>query len=123
MPAGKPFLVRQPLALNEIVETVAYRATAADMTRTEHEAVLKIVAENPLTGDLIKETGGCRMVRVARDGGGKSGGYRVITFYAPGDGRAFLLLAYRKSRRDDLGDDDKKALRKLAKSIKDGKNR
>jgi hypothetical protein len=120
VPASKPFEVRPPLALNEIVETSAYTATAADMTDKEREAVLKIVAEDPMAGELIRETGRCRKVRVGREGGGKSGGYRIITFYAPGDGRAFLLMAYPKSRRDTLDAADKKALKRLAKSIKEG---
>jgi hypothetical protein len=35
------------------------------------------LAESPQAGDLMKETGGCRKVRIAKDGVGKSGGYRV----------------------------------------------
>lgn len=39
------------------------------------------LAADPMAGDEIAGTGGCRKVRFAGRGNGKSGGYRTITFY------------------------------------------
>jgi hypothetical protein len=58
--------------------------------------MLKIV---PLAGDVMKESGGCRKVRWARSGMGKSGGARVIYFTRLSEGEICVLVAYPKSVR------------------------
>jgi hypothetical protein len=55
------------------------------LTEREREAVVETIANNPAAGDEISGTGGARKVRVAGRGKGKSGGYRVITFYSGKD--------------------------------------
>jgi hypothetical protein len=50
------------------------------MTEDEIDNLVDFLAENPTAGDLIVGTGGCRKLRVAGRGKGKSGGYRTITF-------------------------------------------
>jgi hypothetical protein len=67
--------------LHAVIETRAFlaAAAAAGMTDEERERAIIEIAENPRAGDLIKDTGGCRKVRAAGRGKGKSGGYRVIT--------------------------------------------
>jgi hypothetical protein len=51
-----------------------------------------------LGGGLIKQ-------RVARQGQGKSGGFRTLIAYRRGD-RAVFLFGFAKSERDSLGDDE-----------------
>ena len=46
-------------------------------------------------------------------GKGKSGGYRVITFFAADDIPVFLLDVYSKGRRSDLSQSERNELRKL----------
>ena len=58
-----------------------------------------------LGGGLIKQ-------RVARPGGGKSGGYRTVIAYREGT-RAVFLLGFAKSERDNIDDDELADLRKL----------
>lgn len=48
----------------------------------EREDIIDILAAHPELGDEIAGTGGMRKLRVAAPGKGKSGGYRVITFFA-----------------------------------------
>jgi hypothetical protein len=62
---------------------------------------------------LIKGTGGARKVRIAMAGKGKSGGYRVITFFAADDIPVFLLDVYSKGTRSDLSQSERNELRKL----------
>jgi hypothetical protein len=50
----------------------------------------------------MKETGGCRKVRIAKDGEGKSGGYRVITWFGAGDIPVFLLSVFAKGQKANL---------------------
>ena len=51
-----------------------------------------------LGGGLIKQ-------RIARDGHGKSGGYRAVIAYRRGD-RAVFLFGFSKSERANIGDDE-----------------
>jgi len=62
-----------------------------------------------LGGGLIKQ-------RVARQGGGRSGGYRVIVAYLAGN-RAFFLLGFAKSGQDNIDEDEIAALKKFGKRL------
>jgi hypothetical protein len=59
------------------------------------------IAANPLAGDVIPGSGGCRKVRWGRSGMGKRGGARVIYFNSEG-GCVWLLIAYAKAKFDNL---------------------
>jgi hypothetical protein len=61
---------------------------------------------------LIAGSGGLRKVRLARKGGGKSGGFRVI-YYRSTPEEIFLLLAYPKNKQDNLSKAEIKLLREL----------
>jgi len=67
----------------------------------ERAAFIDWVAANPLAGDVIQGSGGCRKVRWGRAGMGKRGGARVI-YYNGDDGRIWLLIAYAKAKFDNL---------------------
>ena len=62
---------------------------------------------------MIQETGGLRKVRWAIKGKGKSGGVRVIYFYAAAAGQIRLIAIYKKGVKDDLKAAEKKVLKKL----------
>lgn len=69
--------------------------------------------ENPEAGALIVGTGGARKVRWAVKGRGKSGGVRVIYYYATAKGVILMLTVYAKSEQDTLTDAQKKSLRTI----------
>jgi hypothetical protein len=62
-----------------------------------------------LGGGVIKQ-------RVARQGQGKSGGFRTIVFYRK-DERAFFIYGFAKSDRANLKKDEEEGFRKLAKEM------
>ena len=99
--------------MHTVVETAKYlaMAAAAGMTEAEREEAVTLVAKTPLAGDLIVGTGGCRKVRLAGKGKGKSGGYRLITLLVVDD-RVFLLMVYAKGRKVTLTDAEKATLRR-----------
>jgi hypothetical protein len=105
--------------MHAIVETRAYLRAAeqAGMTDEEREAAKMTIARNPLAGDEIKGTGGCRKVRIAGRGKGKSGGYRVITYYGGVDVPVFLLTVFSKGHRSDLSQRERNDLAKIAKTL------
>jgi len=66
---------------------------------------------------LIQATGGVRKVRFAGRGRGKSGGYRVVTFYNGPGLPVFLLTVFVKGERSDLSRAERNALAKLTKTL------
>ena len=100
--------------MQTVVETPEYlnAAKKAKMTDEERAHAVDFLAERPDAGDVIPGTGGCRKVRIAGKGKGKSGGYRVITFYADKDTPVFLLTVISKGKRADLTQGQRNDLKK-----------
>lgn len=87
------------------------------MSDAEMKAVVDAVAADPMLGDAIVGSGGCRKVRFAGRGKGKSGGYRVITFFSGEDIPAFLLTVFGKGEKSTLRDGEVKALAVATKAL------
>lgn len=64
----------------------------------------------PDQGPVIRGSGGLRKVRWARPGAGKSGGFRVIYYWAPADTTFYMLYVYAKSDQGDLTPDQARLL-------------
>jgi hypothetical protein len=102
-------------AVHAVIETPAFLASAADegIGEEERTAIVAYVAARPTAGEVIQGTGGARKLRFAGRGKGKSGGYRVITFYAAGDIPVFLLDVYAKDSQANLSKAQRNELRKV----------
>lgn len=61
--------------------------------------MITVIASDPMEGDEVKGTGGCRKIRFAGRGKGKSGGYRVMTFYSGENFPVFLIAAFGRVRK------------------------
>jgi mRNA-degrading endonuclease RelE of RelBE toxin-antitoxin system len=81
------------------------------MPEDTREKIVEFVARNPKAGDLIPGTGGARKVRFAGRGKGKSGGYRVFTFYGGEDIPVFVLTVLGKGERADISQAERNALK------------
>jgi hypothetical protein len=88
-------------------------ARAAGLSEDEQAEVVNLIAANPTLGDLMPGTGGARKLRVAGRGKGKSGGYRVITYFAAEDVPVLLLALINKGERADLSKAEQNELRLL----------
>ena len=89
-------------AMQTVAETEIFQRYAATIwTDAERIEFINWIAGNPLAGDVIPGSGGCRKVRWSRAGMGKRGGARVIYFNAQ-DGRIWLLIVYAKAKFDNL---------------------
>jgi hypothetical protein len=101
-----------------VVEFAGYRRRASELlTAEQRDAVIDLVAYEPMCGDLIPGTGGLRKVRVGREGSGKRGGTRVI-YYFYSDAFPILLLAlYAKNEKSDLTQAEKQEFSRLVKEI------
>ena len=107
--------------MHTVVETPTYMAGAkrAGLTDDERAEIARIVAADPKAGDVMRGTGGARKLRVGGRGKGKSGGYRVITFYAAENVPVFLLDIYGKDEKDNLSQAERNALAALLAQIAD----
>jgi hypothetical protein len=92
-------------------------ADAAGMTDDEIDSLVDFLALNPTAGDVIAGTGGCRKVRVAGKGKGKSGGYRTITFYSGEQMPVFVITVFSKGERTDLSKSERNRLQGMTKAI------
>lgn len=60
--------------------------------------------------------GGVLKQRIARQGGGKSGGFRTIILFRVRD-RAFFVHGFAKNEQDDIREDERAAFRMLATAM------
>jgi hypothetical protein len=105
--------------MHTVVETLSYLRAANDagMAQDERDAVVSLIASDPEQGDRIAGTGGFRKLRVRRPGSGKSGGYRVITFFSGTDIPVFLVTVFGKGEKANLTRAEQNALARLGKSL------
>ena len=101
--------------MHTVLETPIFRADckSAGVTEAELRQIIDVIAANPLAGDLIPGTGGARKLRFARQGRGKSGGYRTIHYFGGEDVPVFLLALVAKSQRTDLAQKERNRLRDI----------
>jgi hypothetical protein len=106
--------------IHTLVETKAFttRAKKLGLSADELAAIYDVYARMPDYGKVIKHTGGLRKGRVAKDGTGKSGGYRVFSFFADDGNPAFLLWLLDKTDEDTLTDEQEKAFKALTTLLK-----
>ena len=87
--------------LQTVVELPEFlRRAKAIMTEDERAALVDFIAANPDAGVALG--GGLRKVRVARPGGGKSGGYRTIYVFGGTRMPLFLVTVFAKNEKDNL---------------------
>ena len=96
------------------LDTFLKRAKAI-MSNEEREGIVTFLAANPEAG--ISLGGGLRKVRVARDGGGKSGGYRTLYVFGGADIPLFLVTVFAKNEKANLTKAEQAAAVELSKLI------
>jgi len=87
------------------------------MSAEEVASLVDLLAREPEAGDEMPGTGGCRKLRFAGRGKGKSGGYRTITFYSGPEMPVFLITVFSKGERSDLSKAEQNDLVKLTKEL------
>ena len=105
--------------MHTVVETPAFLSDskALGMSQGERLEVLTFLALNPDAGDVIAGTGGARKLRFRGRSKGKSGGYRVITFFTGPTFPVFLLNAFAKNEKADLTKQECAALKRILGAI------
>jgi hypothetical protein len=92
-------------------------AKQTGMAEGEIDSLIDYLAEDPTAGVEIAGTGGCRKLRFAGRGRGKSGGYRIVTFYTGENFPVFVLTVFSKGERANLSKSECNSLRAMTKAI------
>lgn len=110
------------MKLFHFIETSLFqRKIDALLSRDEYLEFQEYLRLDPEVGATISATGGCRKVRWAIHGKGKSGGIRVIYYYLKTEGEIYFLLVYSKNERENLSGEQKSQLRKIIAMIEEKK--
>ena len=106
--------------IHTLVETKAFaaRTKKLGLSADELAAIYDVYAKTPDYGQVIRKTGGLRKGRVAKGDTGKSGGYRVFSFFADRDNPVFLLWLLDKTDEDTLTDAQEQAFKALTTLLK-----
>ena len=104
-----------------VIETDSFvrSAKTTGMSDDERHKIVTFVSENPEAGDAIPGTGGARKLRFPFRSKGKSGGVRVITFYAGDDIPVFLLEVFSKGDRINLSQAERNEFKKTLGDMAD----
>ena len=106
--------------VHTVVETPAFtaRVKKLGLSADELASIYDTYAARPDYGAVVRKTGGLRKGRVAKDDTGKSGGYRVFSFFADRDNPVFLLWILDKSDDDTLTEEQEKTFKALTTRLK-----
>ena len=102
--------------LQTVVELPEFQKRAkAIMSDEERAAAIIFIAANPEAG--VSLGGGLRKVRVPRDGGGKSGGFRIIYVFGGSHMPIFLITVFAKNEKANLTTSEQAAAVEMSKAI------
>lgn len=91
------------------------RRAKAIMTDDERVALVDYLAGNPEAGVALG--GGLRKVRIPREGGGKSGGYRTVYVFGGAHMPIYLITVFAKNEKANLTRAEQAAAVDLAKAL------
>jgi len=99
--------------MQTVVELFEFQrcAKSLGMSQEDMERLKTELATNPNIGTKLGS--GLYKFRFARQGGGKSGGYRIIYFYRKKDIPLILIAAFAKNQKINLSPVELKEYRKL----------
>lgn len=83
------------------------------MSDDDYSRLQRVLLQMPEVGTIIIGSGGIRKVSWAAKGHGKSGGARVIYYWAKSDETILMLDVYSKGHKEDLTEEEIKQLRQV----------
>lgn len=93
------------------IETRHFTKLLSDyLSDDEYRGLQAYLIQKPDAGDIVRGSGGIRKVRWSREGGGKSGGVRVIYYWEKSESEIWMLTIYAKSERATISGPDLKRI-------------
>ncbi len=100
-----------------IIETSIFtKQITALMSDDEYQKLQKALIEVPTSGKIMTGSGGIRKVRWKLPGRGKSGGARVIYYWATYKSQIFMLFAYPKNEMENITKEQLSILKKAVET-------
>jgi mRNA-degrading endonuclease RelE of RelBE toxin-antitoxin system len=100
------------------IETPIFTKIVKDLiTDDEYRKIQLALVLRPEAGKIIPGSGGLRKIRWKSGGSGKRGGLRLIYFWDVQENKIYMLLIYKKSKQEDLTQNQLKILRNLVKEL------
>lgn len=101
-----------------IAETEPFQKKSSKLlSPEEREELITYLAEYPTAGVLIQGTNGVRKLRWARDGSGKSGGFRIIYYFHSDMMPLYLLAMFGKNEKANISAQEKNILAKAVAQL------
>jgi len=105
-------------SLFDFAETKQFTKKVVKLLLDEDYAELQMdLCKDPELGEIVRGSGGIRKVRWAIEGKGKSGGARVIYYWAVSRGKILMLDIYKKNEKGDLSRNELFQLRKTVEEF------
>lgn len=82
----------------------------------EYTELQHYLMQHPEAGQIIRGSGGIRKLRWSRQGMGKSGGVRIIYYWAKPRHQIYMLTIYSKSEKENI---DAETLKRIAKHLEE----
>lgn len=102
--------------LQTVVELPEFQRRAkAIMSDDERMSLIGFIAASPAAG--VSLGGGLRKIRIPREGGGKSGGYRTIYVFGGRHMPIYLITVFAKNEKDNLTRAEQAAAVELSKAL------
>jgi hypothetical protein len=105
---------------HSLIETAAFTSQVKKLNVNAEElaSIYDTYAADPSYGQVVRRTGGLRKGRISKSDTGKSGGYRVFTFFGDERDPVFLLWIIDKTEDDTLTDAQENAFKRLTTQLK-----
>ena len=98
----------------KIIETTVFtKRLKTFLNDEEYRKLQNELILNPGKGKIIRGSGGLRKIRWSISGKGKSGGVRIIYYWANIKEIILMLLIYSKNEQDNLTNEQLKILKSL----------
>jgi len=102
--------------LHTVVELPEFQRRAkAIMSDDERLSLISFIAASPEAG--VSLGGGLRKIRIPREGGGKSGGYRTIYVFGGRHMPIYLITVFAKNEKDNLTKAEQAAAVELSRAL------
>ncbi len=110
----------KPPPLHTVVATKSFqrRIKSIGVSEAERDEIYDTYQSDPAYGVIEPGTGGLRKGRIAKERKGKSGGFRVFSFYLDQSNPVFLLWLIAKSEDDSLSKEQKNEFKKALAILK-----
>ncbi|TMV43361.1 addiction module toxin RelE [Thioclava sp. BHET1] len=107
--------------MQSVIQTPTFLAQAkrCGLSDDEIQRIVSVIALDPEAGAIMSNTGGARKLRHAREGQGKSGGFRTIHYFGGGDIPVFMLAIYGKNDKANLSKAERNQLANILPKLAD----